>query len=153
MGEVKQMLGGGRRSKPQEEVVRPKEAMPKPTIPISGYALEEWNRVGPELYLQNRLTIIDASLFTSYCLAYAHYRTAEEELDLLEKGKDPDYQPGFGQKTKNGNFIQHPLYGTVNSARTEMLRIAKEFGLTPSARATIDDLQKADDDPRAHKYF
>jgi P27 family predicted phage terminase small subunit len=54
-------------------------------------------------------------------------------------------------KTKEGNFIENPLVGVVNTLRRDMQRLAAEFGLSPSARTQIE-ARRQEDDPIARKY-
>lgn len=54
-------------------------------------------------------------------------------------------------KTKQGNLIQNPLIGVVNTARRDMQHLAAEFGLSPSARTQIA-ANRYFDDPISRKY-
>jgi P27 family predicted phage terminase small subunit len=44
---------------------------------------------------------------------------------------------GLMIKTTGGNAIQNPLVGIANKAQEVMLRVAAEFGMTPSARTRV----------------
>jgi phage terminase small subunit len=49
---------------------------PRPPEFLSGYALEEWNRVAPGLFLFGLLSMFDVHTLAAYCVAYQHRRTA-----------------------------------------------------------------------------
>lgn len=53
---------------------------------------------------------------------------------------------GFTITTDKGNVIQHPAVGIANSALQNMLKIGREFGLSPSSRTalSIDNAKKSD---------
>ena len=40
-------------------------------------------------------------------------------------------------KTASGNLIQNPFLGIANHAMDQMLKIAAEFGMTPSSRSRL----------------
>lgn len=124
--------------------------MPEAPPWISAYALEEWERLAQELYDMGVLTLIDQTMLAAYCMAYARWRQAEEDLAVMA-GLD-QHTHGVLLKTKEGNAIQNPLVGIANTARRDMLRLALEFGLTPSSRTLIAG-GRGEEDPREARYF
>jgi P27 family predicted phage terminase small subunit len=50
--------------------------------------------------------------------------------------KDPNFQ-GLLIRTKQGNWIQHPLVGMARRAAADMALFAAEFGMTPSSRTRV----------------
>lgn len=139
---------------------RPRENNePKPTIPterpeppffLSGYALDEWNRVIEDLYSTGVYANLDQTMLGAYCMAYSRWVNAE--LDLKRMGDLDPMTHGVMMKTSNGNAIQNPLVGVASTARRDMQRLASEFGLTPSSRTLIDATKKGEHDPIAGKY-
>lgn len=108
---------------------------PLPPPWIDGYALDEWNRLADLLYQAGVLTEADQTMLAAYCVAYQRWRHAEE--DLLVMAKQDKQTHGVLLKTKEGNAIQNPLVGAANKAQANMLRLATEFGLSPSSRTLI----------------
>lgn len=105
---------------------------------LSGLALEEWLRVASELHNVNLTTALDITLLEQYCIMYAQWREMVEEVD--KHGAVQETQTGYSQQTG---------YFTVAVKLAKEIRdIAKEFGLTPSARSRmrISKEQEAQDD-------
>ena len=74
---------------------------------MDGYAADEWRRVAPELYRLGLLSMLDTGPFAAYCVAYQHWRTAEEVLSNDDHPLDAADQ--FGSK---------PMPATVHGFRT-----------------------------------
>jgi len=49
-------------------------------------------------------------------------------------------------KTTNGNVIQNPLVGISNHSWSQVLRFAKEFGLTPASRSRLEAPEQVEED-------
>lgn len=90
-------------------------------------ARKEWRRIAGPLHEAGLLKWVDQAALAGYCQAYARWKAAEETVA----------KSGLLIKTTKGNVIQNPAVGIANTALRDMLRIAKEFGMTPSARARI----------------
>lgn len=144
----------GRRPTNAKEPVPPAD-LPDPPPYLSDYAREEWDRQAPILYSTGVLTAVDGTILAAYCMAYGHWRQAEEDLAKMA-ADDPTTHAAL-IKTSNGNAIQNPLVGVVNTARRDMARLAQEFGLTPSSRSQIEAGQppggQGDADNPARRYF
>ena len=85
------------------------------------------------------LTDVDTSMLGTYCDAFGRYRQAVEDFKAFETAQKQTH--GVVMKTQSGNYIQNPLLGTINVLRRDALRLAAEFGLTPSSRTTIEALE------------
>lgn len=144
------LQGGAERARQETEPVVPIGDMPTCPDWLHKYAKEEWESLAETLWGMNVLTSIDQTLLAAYCMAYARWRQAEE--DLAEMAKGDELTHGTLLKTKEGNAVQNPLIGVANVARRDMLRLAVEFGLTPSSRTTIE-AGKREGDPTAKRYF
>jgi len=125
--------------------------MPNPPPYLNAYAREEWDRIADTLYAIGTLRAIDQNSFSSYCMAFARWRQAEEDLERMAQMDSSTH--GAVLKTKQGNFIQNPLVGVVNTLRRDMQRLASEFGLSPCARTQIEAAPSPEDDAIARKYF
>ena len=95
----------------------------------------EWRRVVRELQATGVLTMVDTAVLEGYCVSYARWLHAEEQL----KG-----QPEVIESDK-GNLYMNPWVGVASTAKREMLRFAQELGMTPSARSRIQ-IQKQEEE-------
>jgi P27 family predicted phage terminase small subunit len=109
------------------------ESVPEPLPFLSEHAIEEWRRVAPELHVLGLLTPLDHAAFGAYCHAYAQWRTA---VELLQRMAATDPARGLLIKTAVGER-RNPLVKIAVDAATNMLQFAREFGLTPVARARL----------------
>ena len=92
------------------------------------YAKEQWERLAPQL---ERLGLLDgnnAEQFAMYCIAYSHWREAEEFI----------MEHGSIVKTPSGYWQQVPHVAISMQNQKIMLNLAARFGLTPSDRARLD---------------
>lgn len=114
------------------EPTNPDEPLPAPIVPappehVTGAALDEWNRVVPELAALGLLTRLDAAALAGYCVAYARWADAERRVA----------EQGAVVKSPSGFPIQNPYLGIANRALKQIKEFCVEFGLTPSARVRV----------------
>lgn len=123
------ILRGSRRveDRPKNEP-KPRQGMPNPPEILKGEALDEWNRKAPLLYEQGTLTLIDNSALAAYCISWALMCAA---LKLCEEDK-------LIETAKNGSPKKSPIVSILRGAYNDMVRLAAEFGMTPSGRANIN---------------
>jgi P27 family predicted phage terminase small subunit len=100
---------------------------PDPPPFLGTYAMEEWRRVAPGLHQLCLLSTFDIMPFAAYCLAYARWREAQEELA----------QESLLMPVKEGHVRRNPLTVIAHEAAADKLKFASEFGMTPAARARI----------------
>lgn len=112
------------------------DAEPSPTIELpdaplvlDDLAREEWDRLAPELVKLGILSGIDRLQLATYCQAYSRWVKAEDAL-----AEDGYVLFGSGEK---GGAYQNPMLAVANKAMEQMLKIAAEFGMTPSSRTKI----------------
>ncbi|HEV8466094.1 MAG TPA: phage terminase small subunit P27 family [Pseudolabrys sp.] len=125
----------GKRPIKPEPQPRITEDIPEPPDCLTDDARLEWLRVTPELYRLGLLTVLDLQPLVAYCDAFGRFMTAKRAIALMA-AKDP-LTRGLMIRTTNGNMIQNPLVGTLNTAANLMVRFASEFGLTPCARTRL----------------
>lgn len=110
-------------------------------------ALEEWERVLPELVANGLLTRASLAIFGSYCLAFAAAEHAQLDVDITGRYIE---EPRFN---KAGDLVAHirkpnPSIVQASHARLEMLRHAVEFGMTPSAATRVAANANGDEKPK-----
>ena len=88
-------------------------------------ALEHWDRLLDAHQDTNLLTRIDGDALALLCLALVEYEEADRMVALH----------GLTVVSEKGGVYQHPAVGIRSTAWKKVLRMCREFGMTPSARA------------------
>lgn len=117
---------------PSKKKFSPDEPMPPAVIPecpkfLDKYAKQEWKSISVQLHEQGLLTSVDGAALALYCQAYARWRRAEEEIQKTD----------MIMKASTGLLITSPWIGISNKAVDHCLKFLREFGLTPSSRASL----------------
>lgn len=94
---------------------------------LGKYAKKEWKRVLPLLSKNGLMTDADYMALCAYC----------QNVDTWVNAEKMKRAEGLTEVTSKGCTIQHPAVGIANTAMTNMLKFAKEFGLTPASRANL----------------
>lgn len=97
---------------------------------------EEWMKVCGELYNKRMLHQIDLRLIEAYCNAMALH--IETEMMLREKGRIQVFKNPDGT-IKHTQSV--PFQKIANDALDRALKLATQFGFTPSARTSIQQPQ------------
>lgn len=93
-------------------------------------ARREYRRIGPLLAAAKLVTLLDRGSLAAYCVNYARWVHAEKKLaDLGDAGHEAVTPSGYKQI---GVWLQ-----ISHRAQDQMLKFAREFGLTPSARSAL----------------
>ena len=128
---------------PGKRALNQNEPQPESGIPdcpdfITGRAAEEWDRIAVQLDDVGLLSKIDRAALAAYCTAYERWSKAEETVR----------KSGTLIKSPNGFPMISPAVSVATKAMDQMLKIAKEFGMTPSSRSSIAvDKKAAESDP------
>ncbi len=103
---------------------------------LSPQARKRWKQIAKHLDDSRILTVLDTDALRLYCDAYARYLEADKYLRK-------DGMVIETRHTKKAN----PYVAILNTAADQMLKIMREFGMTPSARTGLEVLPpKAPDD-------
>ena len=131
---LKQLRGTTRpdRMVENEMVVALVAELPDPPEWLSVIGKNEWIKVCSELFGKQMLHQIDLRLIESYCNAMSLH--IETEMMLREKGRIQIYKNTDGT-IKHAQSV--PYQKIANDALDRALKIAREFGLTPSSRTSI----------------
>ena len=106
--------------------------LPEAPSLLSTIGRQEWVKVTKQLYNLQMLHEIDLRLIEAYCNEISIYIEAETELRL--NGRVDNFL------NTNGDLIRSqskPLMKIKNDALNNALKLATQFGLTPTARASI----------------
>lgn len=99
---------------------------------LSDIGKEEWHKVCLELYNKQMLHQIDLRLLEAYCNAISLH--IECEMHLRENGRILEYKNDDGTLRHSQSVAQQKI---ANDALDRALKIATQFGFTPSARSSI----------------
>jgi P27 family predicted phage terminase small subunit len=118
------------------------EPRPEPRTPACPGALgpeakKEWQRLAKELAALGLLTRIDRGMLAAYCQAHALWQEAVQAIERY----------GTMVKSPNGFPMQSPYVALANKQVDIMVRLAAEFGMTPSSRTRIRTAERPPDDP------
>jgi len=105
----------------------PEVKIPDPPGFLCDEALDEWNRVAPELERLELLSEIDMAMLASYCQAYKRWYDAEVKLK----------ETGDSYINDNGVVVVNPLVYVAIKASVQMHKFASEFGMSPSSRSKV----------------
>ncbi len=106
---------------------RPAATLPRCPSHLSGEAKAEWRRVARTLHESGLLTQVDRAALAIYCQAWARWVKAEGQIQ----------RHGEVVKSAAGNVMQNPYLSIANRAMKQMQLMARELGMTPSARSQI----------------
>ena len=124
---LKRLQGNpGKRPLPKNE---PQPDNQKPRCPshLNDEGKREWRRVAGRLHDVGLLTYVDRALLAAYCQAYGRWVEAEGVIA----------RHGLTQFSPNGYEVKSAWVTISDKAQDQMLKYAREFGLTPSSRASL----------------
>ena len=133
----------GHRPLPANEPKPDSGRLPSAPRWLSDEAKREWKRLAPRLWRVGLLTEADHDALAMYCETWATWKRAEAQVQ----------RKGEVVKTVNGNVIQNPYLAIANRAKRDALMLAREFGMTPSARTRISVDDGADEPSLAELLF
>jgi P27 family predicted phage terminase small subunit len=136
---LKKLNGTLRKSRVLTDEVQPDliELYPEPPDILNEEARDEWRLVMPQLVELNIIAKVDMAMFTAYCIECGTYIHAQRVLN----------EEGMITSAANGTLMQHPMNNIKNAALKNALKIATEFGFTPSSRTSIGAPKKEVKDP------
>jgi P27 family predicted phage terminase small subunit len=107
----------------------PKPAVKRPRCPayLDNSAKREWRRLVPILERMRVLTEADEIALANLCQQYAMLQEAQIKLR----------KTGLLIKTRSGYIQQSPLVGIISVTVDQVIKLSREFGLTPSSRTRI----------------
>ena len=115
--------------------------VPDPPDWLEAYAKDEWGVVAPELHRLGLLTAVDLTAFAVYCQSYARWRAAEEWMSEHDNVVIlPD-----------GKTMRAPRAIIAQAALVDLSRFGSAFGLSPSARTSIQAVPTAKADNKFTK--
>jgi P27 family predicted phage terminase small subunit len=100
--------------------------LPEPPNKLKKFGKDKWTAVLSEMSRVNGyVSWLDLGLLEEYCYV------CQEMNELKELARDRTYLD------RSGNVKINPLYQELNKLRKDYIRLAQEFGLSPSARTRV----------------
>jgi P27 family predicted phage terminase small subunit len=133
---IKELAGNpGKRPLNRRE---PKPQTRLPTAPawLQGEARAEYYRAGRLLVRLRVMTDADRTALLAYAQMFGRWMEADEQV---RRG-------GMIIKSPNGYPMQNPYASIADRARRECVKLAGEFGMTPSSRSRIQTTETGDGD-------
>jgi len=124
---------GGRKVKEPPSFDR---GTPEPPDWLSREARAEWDRIVPELVRLHITKPIDRAALAAYCETWARFVSAQEAIKI----------DGLAVIGSQGQPVKNPAVAIAEAAGKEIRAWAGEFGLTPSAEASLATAKGEDDD-------
>lgn len=115
----------------------PLERLPRPPRGLSEAGRRYWRRIGRQLVALGVLRDVDLPVFAMLCDTLARLDEVRAELDRLPAERR------YLVATHGGRL--NPLLRTLRQLQTEALKLATEFGLTPSSRSRVPQAQPGPD--------
>jgi P27 family predicted phage terminase small subunit len=106
---------------------KPRNVPPKCPDHLDEKARKEWRRIVPILMRMRVLTEADGYALASLCQTYSTMVKAQEKLN----------EAGFLYKAPSGYVMQSPVLAVVNQCIETIVKLSREFGLTPAARSRV----------------
>jgi P27 family predicted phage terminase small subunit len=113
--------------------------IPDPTFELSPPGLKEFSIICAELHSKRMLHLVDLALITAYSNEMALY--IEMELYLKTNGRVDEF---FNEEGNLSRRTYKPEQKIGSDALAKALKIACQFGLTPSARTRISMPEQID---------
>jgi P27 family predicted phage terminase small subunit len=122
--------------------------MPKPPEYLNKFGKKEWLIVCQELYSKKMLFEVDLTLLGAYCNEIALY--VEAEIYLKQHGRVQFFYNDDGTVKYSQSLPQVKI---AKDALNAALKLSREFGFTPSARASIPKPDINDNYDDDFKFF
>lgn len=131
---LKEMMGTARADRLVDNEMTADLVLQLPEAPefLSEIGTKEWYKITSQLFNLKMLHEVDLSLILAYCNEMATY--IECEMKLKKIGRVDTF------KNTNGDIVRtqaKPYVKMKNDALNNALKLAANFGITPSARANI----------------
>ena len=135
---IKKKKGTLQKCREVENELSPKlvQSIPSPPEDMREVAKTEWFRIVGELSRLGVLSHLDLTLIEVYCNEYSVYIEMEQ---LLQKNGRVIFYKNADGSLKHAQRAPHQ--SIADRSVDKMIKIAQEFGFTPSARTRISAIQ------------
>ena len=123
--EVLKGRGSWRGDDRDDEPVAPAEPPVRPAW-LSELEARIWDETVPRLDGMRILSCADEALLASYCIEYAAVQECKEII--AREGRMVETHKGL---------VKHPAQLALENAMDKLIKLAREFGLSPASRANV----------------
>ena len=103
-----------------------------------------WDETARLLYNQGVITLLDKGALALYCYSFSQFLQSDKKLKI----------DGYVITTATGAKKPNPYLEVANKAWDKVLKISKELGLTPAARAGLAPVSsKREADKSSNRFF
>lgn len=147
------LRGSRRASRPNEPV--PEVVLPPAPDWLSDDAKAAYAHVGERLLAQEVVTLLDQNALARYATLWVRYRRCEEFVSKHGEAYVVRARPRLhGELGDPIGFKTYPQAKLALVLSGELLRLEREFGMTPSARARLAAAVPLEDEPGSEfDYF
>jgi P27 family predicted phage terminase small subunit len=148
-------LRGSKRATDKRQAAEVRGPHGTPDCPewLDADARAAWDQLLPMLQNMGILTRIDGLMLATFCRLWSRWKKAEAFIEA--------HGEVFPIKDDRGRvkcFMPWPQVAIAKSLAQQLTRLAQEFGMTPSARARLQQPDRTTnqpycDDPRKARYF
>lgn len=117
-------IRGSWRAKIRTNEPRVESATGDPPQRLTGKALDKWRELVPVLQSCGIFTKADADAFANYCELWAEWCDARDDINKN------------GSVNEDGDRLR-PIAKRESDLSQRLIRIASEFGMTPSSRSSV----------------
>ncbi len=103
---------------------------------LKGEASKEYKRLGEELKRYSLVSKVDRGVLAMLATVWARYVWAESKIAEYNKA-DPAGERGLVDRTPNDYKVMSVYVQISNAAIAQYLKLAAEFGLSPSSRSRV----------------
>lgn len=128
MGSVLDLKGRLPYVKSPDKSATPENVMPKQPKNFPKMPAAIWDELGPQLLKAGLLTNVDGVAFALLCRDISDLDSIESKLDLVDNWVD---------ETPNKFKVQSVWLNIRNRLHDDIIKLCKEFGMTPAARSTL----------------
>lgn len=87
-----------------------------------------WHEIGPELERVGLISLVDGAAFAAHCDSVGKFELATRKLQTLDSMID---------STPQNYHVQSALFTIRNKLWDQVMKSAREFGLTPAGRSQV----------------
>jgi len=110
---------------------------------MSSAGADCWQRITPKLVEARVLTELDRETLAAFCECWAEYWALKAVVAEV----------GYYTTSKSGGDRLHPAVTARKTMLDNVIRLGREFGLTPASRSRIEALPESPTDPTAEFLF
>ena len=127
-GDPLHLVGNNGATEKLDQYARVKPALPPRPAGLTKVAGKVWEELGPQLVTAGLLTVIDGKAFMLLCNNIADFDAVQAKLATIDD---------WVAETPNKFLVQSVWWTIRNRLHDDILKMCKEFGMTPASRSGL----------------